>query len=161
MTRPHDNRDELERCIDDALRDLAQRRAPRTLESRVLAELTHCATLPWWRKHFAHWPVAARVAFLIASGGSVKLAIVTVMWVFARVHGLGLPTAMMSWLRSAGQLTSSMITVAVSLVGLIPQWWLYAGATLCMLLYGALLGLGAVGYRVLYADPTSRGLTQR
>jgi hypothetical protein len=160
MTQPHDNRDELERYIDHALRDLGPRRAPRTLESRVLAELTHRAALPWWRKHFAHWPVAARAAFLIASAGSVQLAIVTVMWVFARIHVLGLATSIASWLRSAGRLTSSMINLSVSLAGLIPQWWLYTGAALCVLLYGTLLGLGAVGYRVLYADPSSRGLTQ-
>lgn len=160
MTRPQDNRDELERRIDDALRDLGQRRAPGTLESRVLAELARRAALPWWRKHFAHWPVAARAAFLIASGGSVQLAIVAAMWVFARVHVLGVSTAATSWLRSAGQLTSSMFNLSVSLVGLIPQRWLYAGAAVCMLLYGTLLGLGAVSYRLLYAGPTSRGLTQ-
>jgi hypothetical protein len=46
-------------------------------------------------------------------------------------------------------------------VGTIPQGWLYVGATLAALLYGTLLGLGAVDDRVPYAGSASRGLPQR
>ena len=156
MTRPHDNSDDLERFIDQKLRELPQRRAPSTLESRVLAELARRAALPWWRRHFAQWPLAARVAFLLASSGCV-----TVMWIFASTDVFRVSTSPPPWIRSLSHVTSSMIDLSVSLVGQIPPGLLYSALALCVLLYGTLLGLGAVGYHILYVDSRSRGLAQR
>jgi hypothetical protein len=159
MNRPHHNGDDLERFIDQTLRDLGQRQAPPTLESRVLAELGRRAALPWWRKPFAHWPLAARAAFVLACLGSIQLAVVAVMWVSA--NGYGLWTHLMSWMRGLGHLTSSMAGLVGSLIGVIPPSWLYAAAACAALLYGCLFGLGAIGYHILYAEPTYRGSPQR
>lgn len=49
-----DPEEKLERLIHRTLRDLAPRRAPRTLEARVFAELERRAALPWWRQSYAH-----------------------------------------------------------------------------------------------------------
>ena len=35
----------------------------------MLAELARRAALPWWRKSFAHWPMAARAAFVVLGAG--------------------------------------------------------------------------------------------
>jgi hypothetical protein len=156
MTQPHDNSDDLERFIDRTLRELPQRQAPRTLESRVLAELARRAALPWWRRHFMHWPLIARVAFLLASFGSV-----TVMWIFTSTDVFRDSTSPPTWIRSLSHVTSSMIDLSASLVGMIPPALLYSALAFCVLLYGTLLGLGAVGYHTLYVDPRSRGLVQR
>jgi hypothetical protein len=156
MTRPHDNSDDLERFIDQTLRELPQRQAPSTLESRVLAELARRAALPWWHRQFLDWPLAARVAFLLACFGSV-----TVTWIFASTDFFRLSTFPPTWIRSLSHVTSSMIDLSVSLIGRIPPGLLYSVLAFCVLLYGALLGLGAVGYHILYVDPRSQGLPQR
>lgn len=163
MSLPHGNPDDLERFVDQALRGVGQRQAPRTLESRVLAELARRAALPWWRRHFAHWPLAAQAAFLIASIGFVRLAFVAVTWAFAAAHLAhltDLSTQLMVWIGTGAHLASTLTDLAVSLVGRIPSQWLYAGLVFGALLYGALFGLGAVGYRLLCATPNTRGLPQ-
>jgi hypothetical protein len=156
MNRPHDNSDDLERFVDQTLRELPQRQAPRTLESRVLAELARRAALPWWRRNFAQWPLLARVTFLLASFGSAAA-----MWIFASTDVFRLPTFPPTWVRSLGHVAASMIDLAVSLVRQIPPGLLYSVLALCVLLYGALLALGAVGYHIFYVDSRSQGLTQR
>jgi hypothetical protein len=154
MTRPDDNPDDLERRIDRTLRALPPRQAPRSLESRVLAELERRAALPWWRQQFAYWPRTVRLAFLLASFG----AAVAVTWMVANTKALHLTTSPPAWIGSFSHATSSMSHVVSSVVGLIPPVWLYSALAFCLLLYGSLLGLGAVGYHILYVDPRSRGL---
>ena len=161
MTRRHENPDELECFVDQALRNLGQRRAPPTLAPRVHAEIARRAALPWWRKGFAQWPLAARLAFLITSVGFVKLAFVAAMWTFSTIDATGVVTPLMTWMSGAEHVTSSMIDLAMSLLTLIPPMWLYGGLALCALLYATLFGLGAVGYSILYASPATRGLSQR
>ena len=156
MTRPDDNSDDLERLIDRTLRALPPRQAPRTLESRVLAELERRAALPWWRQQFAYWPRAVRLAFLALS----FVAAVAVTWLLANTTALHLTTSPPAWVRGFSHATSSVSHVVSSVVGLIPPVWLYSALALCVLLYGSLLGLGAVGYHILYVDPRSRGLQQ-
>ena len=43
---------EIEARLGQALRALPERRAPATLESRVLDTLARRAPLPWWRRDF-------------------------------------------------------------------------------------------------------------
>ena len=57
------------------LRNLPDRKAPAGLEARVLAEISRRAALPWWRKSFAHWPVAVRLGFLILSARVAAVAV--------------------------------------------------------------------------------------
>ena len=54
----------LEQLISRTLRDLPPRRAPRSLESRVLAALEHQAVIPWYHKSWSYWPAAIRASFL-------------------------------------------------------------------------------------------------
>jgi hypothetical protein len=56
------NADEL---LDRVLRELPLRRAPHTLEARVLGELERRAARPWWCRSFTHWPNIARLGFLV------------------------------------------------------------------------------------------------
>jgi hypothetical protein len=156
MTQQNDNPDEFERFIDRTLRALPPRQAPHTLESRVLAELARRAALPWWRQQFAYWPRAARLALLLGACG----AAVAVTWLLASTKALHLTSSPPAWIGSFSHATSSISHVFASVVGLIPPLWLYTALALCALLYGALLGLGAFGYHILYIDPRSRGLQQ-
>src|SRR5687767_1926505 len=67
--------EQLERFVDKALRDQPLQRAPGDLESKVMAAIAHGAVTPWWHNSFAHWPMAARVLFLVASAVFVKLGL--------------------------------------------------------------------------------------
>ena len=69
----HDGK--LEQRVHVLLRDLPNRRAPRSLEQRVMAEIARLSALPWWRKSFGHWPVAARAGFILVCAGLVRLAL--------------------------------------------------------------------------------------
>src|SRR6185369_12706066 len=80
MSTDRNRHDEIERQVTRALQEQPPRRAPSTLERRVLAQIEAGATAIGWRRGFAHWPVAARVGFLAASVGVVKVALLVAMW---------------------------------------------------------------------------------
>jgi hypothetical protein len=137
--------DELERKITHALRDQPLRRAPSTLERRVLAQLEAGAAVAHWRRGFAHWPMAARVAFLAASVGVVKIALSIVMWLSmpleSRATAFDLPSQV-AWLQT--------LFVAIgSVARTVPCWWVHAGIAVLAIMYVALFGIGASAYRTM------------
>src|SRR4051812_1841916 len=84
--RPRSDSKAIERLIDGVLRGQPPRSAPATLQARVFAEIERRAALPWWHHSFLHWPLAARVAFILASLGVVKLALTGAMMLIAGVQ---------------------------------------------------------------------------
>jgi hypothetical protein len=132
-----------ERLLDRALRTLPLRRAPQTLESRVLRELERRAALAWWRSSFTHWPLPARAAFLVLCAVLIRAAFLGGAAVTAAVGSLG-------WARDIGMLMSSGANLAALPARFAPPAWLYGGISICAVLYLALFGLGAALYRTLY-----------
>ncbi len=148
----------LERFIHSALRDLPPRRAPRSLESRVFAELARRAALPWWRQNFTHWPVAARVAFIIGSAGVAKLILMAIVWAMAGLDSAQFASAVtpqFAWFQAVTGFSGAIASTVANTFGAIfrnfPLQWLYIGAAAIAALYAALFGLGAAAYRTLYA----------
>jgi hypothetical protein len=139
----------VERMVDQALAALPLRRAPRTLAARVLGELQRRASLPWWRRTFAHWPLPARAAFLAMCAVSIGMALQGAAAAAAAVQSL-------AWARQAGMVLVSGASLAASLVHAALPAWFYAGIAIFALLYACLFGLGAAAYRTLYLQP-SRG----
>jgi hypothetical protein len=135
-----------ERLLDRALHDLPLRRAPPTLESRVLRELEHRAALPWWRRSFAHWPLPARAGFLVMCAALIGLAFLGSATAVTGVRSL-------AWVREVGGLTVSAANVVAVLARIQPPAWVYAGVAVCAVLYAVLFGLGAAVYRALYLQP--------
>ena len=135
------NDDEMQ--LDRALRALPPRRAPASLEAWVLGELERRAALPWWRRSFSHWPLAARAAFLVVCAASIRLVFLGSTTATAGVRSL-------SWAREIGLLasTGSHLAALIAPAGL--PGWLSAGAAFCAVLYAVLFGLGAAVYRTLY-----------
>jgi len=153
MSPSPENEQHLERFIHQALRDLPPRRAPRTLEARVLAEIERRAALPWWRKSFAHWPPIARVVFLIVGVGVAALA--ATVWTKAGFDVAQLRAAFapeLARLASIVSLGEWLRDFAATLLGVIPPLWLYGTLALVAAMYAAFFGLGAAAYRTLYAD---------
>ena len=72
--------EEIEKRIHQALLALPEIPAPPGLEERVLAELARRARLPWWRRSYAHWPVAVRAGFLALSGAAAAVLVAGLVW---------------------------------------------------------------------------------
>ena len=143
---------QLERFVTRLAASQPPRQAPRSLERRVFAELERRAVLPWWRKPFTLWPLAARVAFLAASPIFVKLALLGATDIlggasFSRVSAAVL--AELSWMRMWGGLISALGEAAALAIRHPPAYLLYGGFAVAAL-YAALFGIGAAAYRTLY-----------
>jgi hypothetical protein len=150
MTPPNEH--DLERLVIRAVRGLPMRAAPATLESRVQAELARRASLPWWRKSYVDWPIAARALFAAGALGVVKLILMGAMWAqagfdVAKVKAMLAPE--LHWLEVAGTLLRTATDFVAVLLASIPVLWLYGGAATLIALYVTLFGLGAATYRTL------------
>lgn len=152
---PPDHNEKLERAIHQTLRALPPRRAPRSLEARVFAELERRAALPWWRQSFAHWPLAARAMFLLASAGLVKVAIMAAVWVMVGFDNSSASEAIstqFAWVQSVVSLMQGCSEFCSSVFHSIPTMWLYGAGAFVVVMYVTLFGLGAAAYRALYAN---------
>jgi hypothetical protein len=147
MNEPSNRDEQLERLIGRVLRDQPPRRAPSSLESKVFAEIAQRAAAPWWRSSFSHWPMAARIAFVLASVGVVKVTLDAIMWILTplepSVPQVALPSSV-AWIHS--------LTVAAGAIFRgVPTLWIYGGLTLLTAMYIVLFGVSAAAYRTLYA----------
>jgi hypothetical protein len=144
-----DNPEKLEQLIDGLARSQPPRRAPGSLQARVLAQIeAQNVQLPWWRQGFAHWPQLARVLFLVASFGFIKLALAGVMAACDLVRTSDV--AGVEALHRTGDAVSATVSLASLVLHAIPPVWLYSGAALGFALYVVLFGLGTFAYRTLY-----------
>lgn len=147
--------EELEKLIHQNLRALPDRRAPRSLESRVLAAIEARAARPWWKQSYAQWPIAARCVFLLLSGGLVKLAVMATVWAMAGFDRTAFAesfSTQFAWVDRINALMASCIDFAGVVFHSIPAIWLYGGLACFVGLYVTLFGLGAAAYRMLYAQ---------
>ena len=147
--------EELEKLIHQTLRSLPARRAPHTLEARVLAALEARASLPWWKQSFAQWPVAARVAFFIVTAGLAKVGLMAAVWMMAGFDGAQVTSAFstqFAWIQTASAIVEGFGNFCGALYRSIPPLWLYGGLAFLATMYAALFGLGAAAYRTLYAN---------
>lgn len=146
--------EELEKLIHETLRSTATYRAPRSLESRVMAAIEARAALPWWKQSFTRWPLAARVAFVIASAGLAKLALMGTVWVMAGFDGAQFSNAFNSqvaWIDSISATLGEISDICSAVYRNIPPLWLYGGLAFFATMYAAMFGLGAAAYRTLYS----------
>jgi hypothetical protein len=142
----NDPNDALEDLFDRTLRGMPPRQAPPALESRVFRELERRAALPWWRRSFTHWPLAARMTLLLICCALAGMAVVGSTTVAAGIRSL-------YWAREIGVLEASGASLIALLASTAPPIWFYQGIAVCAVLYAALFGLGAVLYRTLYLQP--------
>jgi hypothetical protein len=147
MNRDQDRRNELERQLTRALQEQPLRRAPSSIEQRVLARIAAEGATARWRRGFTHWPVAARVAFLAASVGAVKLVFMFTMWLSTPLGSPALPfdlPSQVAWVQT--------LFIAIgSVVRTVPSLWIHAGVIILMVMYAAVFGIGASAYRTVRA----------
>ncbi len=143
-----DPNEKLAQSIDRALRALPPRRAPSSLEQRVRAEIARRAALPWWRRSFADWPLAARGGFFALSALSIYVLLALSGAVPAPDGALATPLA---WVEAGAAVARFIGGVGETVLRSLPPLWLYGGLALCAAAYATLMGLGAVAWRRLQA----------
>ena len=155
MSPSPDEQEKLEQLVHRTLRELPPRRAPRSLERRVLVEIDRRAALPWWRKSFGHWPIGARAGFILMCTGLVKLAWTAGVWVVG-----GLDTAQFkeafaqpfNWMEAALAVFSAITGSFGIVLRNIPPLWLYGGLIFFASMYALLFGLGAAAYKAISTE---------
>jgi hypothetical protein len=151
-----DHTDEkLERLVGQVLRDQPLRRAPASLEARVLGQLAARARLPWWRRGVASWPAAVRVPVIAACAVCVPLVWVLSVWLAARLISATRSSIAgpLATFRDFGNTLESVGAAIQHIVQSIPREWLVGGIIATATIYAVLFALVAVGYSLLYPRP--------
>ena len=149
---PGNNDKHVEEMVHQALRELPARRAPRSLEQRVLAEIERRAALPWWRKSFTHWPAPARAGFVIVCAALVVLALVGRVWMMAGFDPAALKPAFAQpfvWIESLWVAVRAVAGSFEIVFRNIPPAWLYGSLVFFGSMYAALFGLGAAALKAI------------
>jgi len=147
---------ELEGLVRRSLEGISDRRAPRSLEGRVFAELQRRAALPWWRKSYAYWPAPARGAFFVASA---VFAAVVVAVLFNLIRGTGASdlagavSQRLGWLTLVQSLANVAWQTGATILRSIPPLWLFGSLALIGACYATVIGVGATAYRVFVQNP--------
>jgi hypothetical protein len=147
-------RERLEGVMNRALRSQPLRRAPATLNDRVMAELARRAALPWWSRGFGYWPLGARIALVLALGLLLWLVLAATGGA-AEGAGAALRADVAGVLAGWSATLHALGSVAGELAGLVaravPATWAYGIAAVIAALYVSFFGLGAATYKVLQA----------
>ena len=158
MNEHEEAEQKLERLLDRTLRELPLRRAPPSLESRVLGEIERREARPWWQLSFVHWPELARVGFVLACGGLIWLSAFMGIWPVRIPGALHDPVALtVTWAREAAAFTDALGELVAALTRAIPPVWLSGGLAMSAALYSVLFGLGIAAYRILYLNSRTLG----
>jgi hypothetical protein len=158
MNTNSESEQKLEQVLNQALRSVPLRKAPLSLESRVLNELARRAAMPWWRASFATWPVVARVGFVVTCAALIAVTILGGVSAYLGDRPLSEASAVvLAWVSPILTLISSVGGLVAVLFRVIPPLWLYGGLGIGIFLYVTLFGLGAAAYRTLYLAPPLAG----
>jgi hypothetical protein len=144
---------QLERLVGDVLKAQPMRRAPASLETRVLSQIRQRQVLPWWRMSFTQWPAAARIALVLALAAVAKLTLDVMVWM------LSTPTPVnrtvensVTWAKTTVGTVEAIVGAARSLLDVIPSHWITLALAFSAGMYFMLLALGAAAYRTLYLN---------
>ncbi|HEY4299601.1 MAG TPA: hypothetical protein VGM73_01925 [Candidatus Didemnitutus sp.] len=147
------NEKELEEFIHTTLRSLPDRRAPGTLEARVLALVEQRAGVAWYHRGWTYWPATVRVIFLALASSVAALAVVALYFAgqgveLSRVaHEVGtrFPAAA-EWYAAGSWFVGFTNRIATNL----PSLWVYGGLAAMAALYATFFGVGAAAYRAFH-----------
>ncbi|HAV64230.1 MAG TPA: hypothetical protein DCY13_17920 [Verrucomicrobiales bacterium] len=136
------------------LRALPGHTAPRTLTPRVLAAIAVRQQAPWWRKSWSSWPLGAKVLFfaigLTLAGALVAGGMAIPQFALIAENTLGSFGGITESLRPYLELLTRMtghLSTALQAAGPNLMWYL---AALGGVAYATCIGLGTVGYRLVF-----------
>lgn len=158
MNNNSESEQKLEQALHQALRSVPLRKAPFSLEARVMNELARRAAMPWWRASFVSWPMAARVGFVLTCAALIAATILGGVSAYVGGRPFGEASALvLAWVNPFLTLISSVGGMVAVLFRVIPPLWLYGSLAIGIFLYVTLFGLGAAAYRTLYLQPSLVG----
>jgi hypothetical protein len=147
------SKERLETALHGALRRLPGRKAPWTLEARVLEEIARRAALPWWRKSFAGWPVAAKAGFIatcVLADALIMLTLLAANQTHAAQAVSGNLSSVIGWYAMGRDAVGAAGVKLSSLVASVPRLWLYGTVAAVASSYAALGAIGAAAYRAVF-----------
>jgi hypothetical protein len=144
--------EELEKLIHQTLRSVPDRRAPRSLENRVLAAIAAQQALPWWRQSFTAWPVAARGAFLLVTAILAAALLAGFFRASGEVQSASMLAGPLAMLAKLQAVVAGIGGFGAIVWRSIPSLWLYGGLAFVVTMYAAFFGLGAAAYRSFFAQ---------
>ena len=151
MNTPHDPQ-HLEQLVDRVLRDQPLRKAPASLATRVMTELAHRSSLPWWRKSFGHWPAAARIVFIAALLGvmAITLSLVSIATQTSLgTSAIAQATAPLGWLTNVLAISTFLQHLLTAIAQAVPPTYLYGATAFIIALYLLVFSVSAAAYRTL------------
>lgn len=153
MTTDHTGSDQLEKLINHRLRNLPLQRAPVGLQARVWAGLQQRA-LPWWRKSFSYWPLAARVTLILLCLVVAEFTIRLVRGMHELPRGAQLTELLgesFDWVERIADWMQALQSFTGLLLRHTPQAWQFGGLVVVGSFYAIFLLFGAATYRTLVA----------
>jgi hypothetical protein len=149
VTTREDRRERLERLIQRALSELPQRRAPASLERRVIEAIEA-------RAGHASRSLTVRAALIACCLASVIVVLLGLKELVTRIGMFAADPSVagrLQALRHAGEAAAALGTLPARLIRVIPPDWLLGGLLVTAVLYAVLFALVAIGYSMLYATP--------
>lgn len=146
--------DKLEKLISGIARAQPARRAPMSLEQRVLGELRR-QVLPWWQQNFLYWPLFARVLLMMVGLVVARLCLGVSSWVgggsrLLPTHGaLNLPAEFGHKMLNVATGTKDLGLVVIHAI---PTMWIVIALGVTAVFYATFFGLCAGAYRMLFAQ---------
>jgi hypothetical protein len=152
MTPMPESHQDLERLIHRTLRDLPARRAPGSIEQRVLAEIARRAALPCGGRSLRTGRCRPAGFFLLCLG-LVILALMGGVWIMAGFDSAQFKEAFAQPFSAVERVLvvafAPSLDSSTSCSGTFPPLWLYGTLVLFASMYAALFGLGAAAYKAL------------
>ncbi|MGH8218170.1 MAG: hypothetical protein ACREUT_06340 [Steroidobacteraceae bacterium] len=149
MTSPENRQLRLEHLMQRALCELPPRRAPASLERRVIEAIEK-------RAGRGSRPLAVSAALLaccLASVIGVLLGLKELAIELALLPADPSIAGRLQTLRDAGRAAAALGALVLRLVRMIPPAWLVGALLATAALYAVLFGLIAIGYSTLYGTP--------
>ena len=145
--------EQLEQKIHAVLREQPTRKAPMSLEARVLGEIARRQALPWWHKSYVYWPNPVKLLFLVLATGVAAGVLLYSMQVLGLVSGDVLKQVfepVMGAINTLRVISSALLGWVKPAVMGVSATYLYAALAILGGAYAIMLGLGATAYRVLW-----------
>lgn len=147
------NEKDLEQFIHRELRALPPRRAPRSLEHRVLAAIEERAAIAWYHKSWAYWPAPLRAVFL-GVATAAACSVMALCFIFLGgfdVNEVVAQTAQrFDFITRIYHVALWTVNLFSGIIAGIPNLWFYSGLAVIAFLYASFFGLGAAAYRTLF-----------
>ena len=148
------NHDKLEQEISRELKALPELTAPAAVAGRVMAAIARRAQVPWYRRSWVAWPVAAQgtalAAMLVLFGGLCLAG-----WEFSHAEtttqALHRAGHWFSGFNTIGSLFNIFADAALVVVKKLGTTFLVACLAVAALGYAIFLGLGTVYFRLAFA----------